>query len=103
VIATIEGKAENILIAERVALNFMSHISGITTKTNQFVKLVNNKCKICLVSFTTLKPHNIHVDHCHTKKTVRKLLCQYCNTGLGQFKDNIKIMKRAVEYLKQFK
>jgi len=47
VIATIEGKAENILIAERVALNFMSHISGIATKTNQFVKLVNKKCKIC--------------------------------------------------------
>ena len=46
-IATIEGKAENILIGERVALNFMSHISGIATKTNQFVKLVNKKCKIC--------------------------------------------------------
>jgi len=47
IIATIEGQAENILIAERVALNFMSHISGIATKTNQFVKLVNKKSKIC--------------------------------------------------------
>ena len=47
IIATIEGKAENILIGERVALNFISHISGISTKTNQFVKLVNKKCKIC--------------------------------------------------------
>ena len=47
VIATIEGKAKNILIGERVALNFMSHISGIATTTNQFVKLVNKKCKIC--------------------------------------------------------
>ena len=47
VIATIEGKAENILIGERVALNFLSHISGIATKTNQFVKLVNKKSKIC--------------------------------------------------------
>jgi len=47
VIATIEGKAENILIGERVALNFMSHISGIATKTNQFVKLINKKCRIC--------------------------------------------------------
>ena len=46
-IATIEGRAENILIGERVALNFMSHISGIATKTYQFVKLVNKKCKIC--------------------------------------------------------
>jgi nicotinate-nucleotide pyrophosphorylase (carboxylating) len=47
IIATIKGKAENILIGERVALNFMSHISGIASKTNQFVKLVNKKCKIC--------------------------------------------------------
>ncbi|MDC0353981.1 carboxylating nicotinate-nucleotide diphosphorylase [Candidatus Pelagibacter sp.] len=46
-IATIEGKAKNILIAERVALNFLSHISGIATKTNQFVKLAGNKCKVC--------------------------------------------------------
>ena len=46
-IATIEGNARNILIAERVALNFLSHISGIATMTNKFVKLVGNKCKIC--------------------------------------------------------
>ena len=46
-IATIKGKASSILIAERVALNFLSHISGIATKTNQFVKLVGKKCKIC--------------------------------------------------------
>jgi len=46
-IATIKGKAKNILIAERVALNFLSHISGIATKTNQFVKLAGNKCKVC--------------------------------------------------------
>ena len=46
-IATIHGNAQNILIAERVALNFLSHISGIATKTNQFVKLAGKKCKIC--------------------------------------------------------
>ena len=47
VVATIEGRAENILIGERVSLNFLSHISGIATKTNQFVKLANKKTKIC--------------------------------------------------------
>ena len=46
-IAIIEGKAKNILIAERVALNFLSHISGIATKTNEFVKLAGKKTKIC--------------------------------------------------------
>ena len=47
IIATIQGKAQSILIAERVALNFLSHISGIATKTNKFVKLAGKKCKIC--------------------------------------------------------
>ena len=46
-IAVIEGNLKNILIGERVALNFLSHISGIATKTNQFVKKVGKKCKIC--------------------------------------------------------
>ena len=47
VIAIIEGKAKNILLAERVALNFLSHLSGIATKTNQFVKIIKEKSKIC--------------------------------------------------------
>ena len=46
-IAIIRGNKKNILVAERVALNFLSHISGIATKTNQFVKLAGKKCKIC--------------------------------------------------------
>jgi len=47
VIATIEGNIKNILTGERVALNFLSHISGISTTTNKFVKKVKKKCKIC--------------------------------------------------------
>ena len=46
-VATIKGRAVSILIAERVALNFLSHISGIATKTKQFVNLAGKKCKIC--------------------------------------------------------
>ena len=48
IIANINGNAKKILIGERVALNFISHISGVATKTNQFVNLVKGKnCKIC--------------------------------------------------------
>ena len=47
IIATIEGNIKNILIGERVALNFISHISGIATKTNQFIKKAGKKTKIC--------------------------------------------------------
>ncbi len=47
IIAVIEGKIKSILIGERVALNFLSHISGIATKTNKFVKKVGKKTKVC--------------------------------------------------------
>ena len=46
-VALIKGNAKNILIGERVALNFVSHISGIASKTNKFVKLAGKKTKIC--------------------------------------------------------
>ena len=46
-VALIKGRAKNIFIAERVALNFLSHISGIATLTNEFVKLAGKKTKIC--------------------------------------------------------
>ena len=47
IIAIIKGNLKNILTGERVALNFVSHISGIASKTNMFVKIVGKKTKIC--------------------------------------------------------
>ena len=47
IIAIVKGNSKNILICERVALNFLSHISGIASYTNKFVKLTRGKCKIC--------------------------------------------------------
>ena len=47
VVAVVEGEIKNILMGERVALNFVSHISGIATKTNQFVKKAGKRTKIC--------------------------------------------------------
>ena len=47
IVATIDGNIRNILTGERVALNFISHISGIATKTNNFVKKAGKKTKIC--------------------------------------------------------
>jgi nicotinate-nucleotide pyrophosphorylase (carboxylating) len=40
IIAQLEGKAKNILIAERTALNFLSHLSGIATLTSKYVEKV---------------------------------------------------------------
>ena len=47
IVATIKGDSKNILICERVALNFLSYISGIASYTNKFVKRIKGKNKIC--------------------------------------------------------
>ena len=41
----------------------------------------------------------LYVDHCHTSGKLRDLLCHQCNSGLGQFKDNIEFLLKAVDYL----
>ena len=53
VIAEIKAKTKTILIAERTALNFLNHASGIATLTNQYVNKVNKKTKICCTRKTT--------------------------------------------------
>ena len=53
VIAEILANTKTILTAERTALNFLNHASGIATATNNFVKKVGKKTKICCTRKTT--------------------------------------------------
>lgn len=52
----------------------------------------NGQCPICG------SPAEV-VDHCHTTRRVRGLLCQKCNRGLGHFQDNPVMLAKAIEYL----
>tara|TARA_Y100000817_G_scaffold133544_1_gene104517 strand:+ start:39 stop:866 length:828 start_codon:yes stop_codon:yes gene_type:complete len=53
VIAEIKAKTKTILIAERTALNFLNHSSGISTLTEKYVEKVGKKTKICCTRKTT--------------------------------------------------
>ena len=47
VLITVQGNTQKILLAERTALNFLSHLSGISTLTNQWVSEISGtKCQI---------------------------------------------------------
>jgi len=47
VLITAQGNTQKILLAERTALNFLSHLSGISTLTNQWVSEISGtKCQI---------------------------------------------------------
>jgi nicotinate-nucleotide pyrophosphorylase (carboxylating) len=50
----VNGDARAVLSAERVALNFLGHLSGIATATNAFVRKVGaHKTRICCTRKTT--------------------------------------------------
>lgn len=60
----------------------------------------NGVCKIC---GKTSKENGkrLCVDHCHITSKIRGLLCDACNVGLGRFNDNLELLEKAVEYLKE--
>ena len=76
---------------------------------NTMLEEQDNKCKICLVDFNdeaftyTDGRCTTNVDHCHTTNKVRGILCGSCNRGLGQFKDDIEVLTKAVKYLEENK
>ena len=56
----------------------------------------NNKCAICGDELN--KPY---VDHCHKTQIIRGILCANCNTGIGMFNDNPKLLIAAFKYLEK--
>ena len=41
----------------------------------------------------------VHVDHDHVFGTVRGVVCFSCNVGIGHFRDDVQLMRRAIDYL----
>lgn len=55
----------------------------------------SGRCATCLQPMLG----KICVDHCHATGAVRGLLCDWCNKGLGSFRDQPEILRRAAAYL----
>lgn len=60
-----------------------------------FLEAHANRCDICSVTGVPM-----HIDHDHETGAVRGLLCQQCNHGLGNYKDDPDRLDRAATYLR---
>lgn len=78
-------------------------VKNMSLKKNYKIDLIEYKamfarqegrCEICS------NYDRLNVDHCHSTKKVRSLLCGNCNKGLGHFKDNLQLLEAAIQYLK---
>ena len=71
------------------------------TDYDLLLKSQNNQCAICGTLHDPLTPRKcLFVDHSHSTLKIRGLLCVNCNSLLGQAKDDIVILIKAIEYLK---
>ena len=79
---------------------------GITTaEYNTLSDQQGHCCKICGNSASQGRARSrfLSVDHCHTTGTIRGLLCQKCNTGIGLLGDTHTSLLKALEYLEPHK
>lgn len=71
---------------------------GITeAQYNVMLTKQKGRCGICG------EYRKLSVDHCHSSRKVRGLLCNTCNSGLGLLKESAVVMQRAIAYLKTHK
>jgi len=69
---------------------------GITVdEWNKMYVEQNGRCSCCNTPITK----SAHTDHNHSNGTVRALLCNGCNTGLGSFGDSPSRLQKAYSYL----
>jgi len=58
-------------------------------------------CPICQKTTIPELTSKIVLDHDHDNGEVRGWICDSCNTGLGRFKDDVALLKRAIDYLEK--
>lgn len=92
-------KAVAVYLDERDAKHIKRAYKLTLEKLHYIIRQQNHRCAICQIDLDSLPQKAIHIDHCHKSGKVRGVLCRYCNTGLGFFKDDITALAKAIEYL----
>lgn len=59
----------------------------------------NNKCANIACSVVSSDTRNLDVDHDHKTGRIRGLLCRFCNTGLGAFRDDSNLLLGIKAYI----
>lgn len=82
---------------DRVLDGKLRRMYGISLRTYQ--DLLSSQQGTCWICKTRPDQNRLVVDHCHSSKKIRGLLCRKCNNGLGLFNDNIDSLASAIAYL----
>lgn len=72
---------------------------GLTEE--QFRRMYLDQKGLCAICPKRMSGRDCHIDHDHVTGKVRGLLCSSCNTGLGFFKDSVRLLASAIVYLEK--
>jgi hypothetical protein len=84
---------------ERTRGKYLRETYGIKLSDyDAMLEAQGHKCAICGQDETRFKKKLV-IDHDHATGEVRQLLCNMCNHGIGNFKDDIDLMANAIKYI----
>ena len=92
----LETKNWSKLNPERIKLLFQNQTwkkRGIDVEEANKIKEKFSSCYLCQSEL------NLNIDHCHETSKIRGVLCRNCNLGLGLFKDNSAVLRKAADYI----
>lgn len=69
---------------------------------SDYIEKINQQNNLCAICGKKDEGKVLCVDHDHVTGQVRGLLCNNCNIGLGNFKDNYEILQSAIGYLQKY-
>jgi hypothetical protein len=87
-------QAEN---PDAIRHNHYSKYYGISLE--RYAALVAAQNGVCAICSQPPGKRRLAVDHCHTTKAIRGLLCVNCNTAIGKLNDDPELLRRAIAYL----
>lgn len=85
----------------RQQLRKKSELHGYTITKEEYEALFAKQggcCALCGMDSKQNKKR-LAIDHCHSAKNIRGLLCSKCNQGLGLFNDSPELLRKAAVYV----
>ena len=97
------AKAQRADPVKRAKINARKRAGGAGLSLGQIDAMLASQggcCAICRSPSPGAKA-GWNLDHCHRTNSVRFVLCAHCNRGLGAFRDDPEIMRRAADMIEK--
>ena len=57
-------------------------------------------CQVCDRTIVVQRNRDVNLDHNHETGDIRGWICNRCNTGIGNLRDSVSILRRAIKWIK---